>query len=358
MPLRLENRERKGARLALPLSRYFSWLVLFSAAALLLCPSARPQAQPQNQQAEEIYANLDAGRVVIGVAKEGIVIATLENPIEAGTRPPAIVQLTDTRVAIMLGAVDWWLPDQGRELARFDLELPTLPFGEGGPPAPHLQPGGGAEATDIEQISKRLQYRLAEVAGHIHTNLNFSEDEPLVDMLITDYMPEYGPEVWLVRFPIEQEPLQGAYWQTNVLSPQYEQLWPPEKGQFHGLVEFNYPRDTVNPSLMQLLQSGDPRLARALSGSPELQSTAESILNGDITKLPANDVAALLRACLGAIAAPKARMIEAEINEKPGVGWFIRPPKEIARPGSELARPSGAPSLVRPAGKPPGPGQR
>lgn len=342
-------------------SRFRSLSLCFAvlAAAVLLFPLHSLAQDSGQENSEEIVANLYAGRVVIGVAKDGIVVATLENPVEPETRPPTIVPLSDERVAILLGAADWWLPSEHRELARIDKELPELRPAGGLRTAPSL--GGTAsaadtEASDIEQIAERLHNRLNTIAGHIHGNLNFAPGEPILQMILADYAPNYGPEVWLIQYSIDQEPAQGDFWQTTVLQPQYTQLWPPEKGQPRALVEVTYPTESAATTLTALISTGDSRIATALSAAPALRETSASILNGDIQKLPATSVAAFLRDSLHAIAAPGARMIEAEINKEQGIGWFIPPPAETPQPGSEQVRPSDAPSLRRPVGKPPGPG--
>ena len=342
-----------------PLCRFALCLIALAAAALI-SPRHSFAQNPDQENAEEIVANLYAGRVVIGVAKDGIVVATVENPIEPETSPPMVVQLSNARVAVLLGAADWWLPSEHRELARIDSELPELPPPEGLRKAPTLaatNEGAGAEASDIEQVAGRLHDRLTVIADHIHSNLNFTPNEPLLIMVLVDYVQNYGAEVWLVQYPIEQEPEQGDFWQTTVLQPQYTQLWPPEKGQPRGLVEISYPPEPAGANLSALVASGDPRIAAALSASPELRETSNSVLNGDIEKLPAASVAAFLRESLRATAHSGARMIEAEINKEQGIGWFIAPPVEAAKPGSEQVRPSGAPTLRRPPGKLPGPGR-
>ncbi len=318
---------------------------------------AAQELPPGDQSAQEIVANLCTGRVVIGVAKDGIVVATLEDPIEPQTRPPMIVSIGDERVAVLLGAADWWLPDQNRELARLDQELPTLPPPEGmGASRPRLQTGynegGGSEAIGIENLADSLRARLAVIADHIHGSLNLSEDQPLLQMIVADYAPNYGPEVWLVQYFVEQEPEQGDYWQTRILQPKYDQLWPPEKGQARGLVEVSYPDEI---SIANLIHTGDTRLAQSISAAPGMREVSASILDGDIEKLNAVDLAAFLRTALGAVAAPKARMIEAEVNKIRGVGWFIEPPVEPQVAGTEQTRPAGAPSLRSPT-KPNGPG--
>lgn len=342
-----------------PLCRFALCLIALTVAASIFSRHSFAQ-NPDQESAEEIVANLYAGRVVIGVAKDGIVVATMENPIEPETSPPMVVQLSNDRVAVLLGAADWWLPSEHRELARIDSELPELPPPAGlrkGPTLDATNGEAGAEASDIEQVAGRLHDRLTAIADHIHSNLNFAPNEPLLAMVLVDYVQNYGAEVWLVQYPIDQEPEQGDFWQTTVLQPQYTQLWPPEKGQPRGLVEISYPPEPASANLSALVTSGDPRIAAALSTSPELRQTSNSVLNGDLEKLSAVSVAAFLRESLRAIAHPGARMIEVEINKERGVGWFIAPPVEAPKPGSEQVRPSGTPSLRRPPGKPPGPGR-
>lgn len=334
------------------------FIILFVLVASLPLCAAAQQSPLSDQSAQEIVANLCAGRVVIGVAKDGIVVATLENPIEPQTRPPMIVSISDQRAAVLLGAADWWLPDQNRELARLDQELPTLPPPHGmDANRPHLQSGyeegAGSEATGIENLADNLRARLATIANHIHGNLNLAADQPLLQMILADYAPDYGPEVWLVQYFVEQEPEQGDYWQTRILQPKYDQLWPPEKGQPRGLVEVS---DPVVTPIASLIRSGDSRLAQAIAAAPGMTQISAAILNGDVQKVDAANLAAFFRTCLGALAASKARMVEAEINKVRGIGWFIQPPVEPQVAGSEQLRPAGAPSLHR-ATKPNGPGR-
>ncbi|HKF53658.1 MAG TPA: hypothetical protein VKB26_15185 [Candidatus Acidoferrales bacterium] len=316
------------------------------------------QDAPGQENTEEIVANLCTGRVIIGVAKDGIVVATLENPIEPQTRPPMIVPISDESVAVLLGAADWWLPDEHRELARLYAELPSLPREQGGPNRPHLQGysegGAGSEATGVESLADNLRARLASIANHIHGDLKLGDGQPLLQMVVADYAPDYGPEVWLVKYFVEQDPEQGDYWQTRILQPQYDQLWPPEKGQPRGLVEVSYP---AAPAVASKIRAGDAHLAQFISSSPGMQGVSSAILDGSIEKLAAVDVAAFLRTCLGAVTVSNARMVEAEINKQHGIGWFIEPPAEKPTVGSEQVRPAGAPSLLHPS-KPGGPGQR
>lgn len=350
------RKPRYGQRRWTRCLRSVVWLQMILA-GLFFLPRASAQDAPAQGSAEEIIANLCTGRVIIGVAKDAIVVATLESPIEPQTRPPMIVPISDESVAVLLGAADWWLPDQHRELARLYTELPGLPPEQGGPSnRPHLHGysggGAGSEATGVERLADNLRARLASIASYIHGDLKLDQGQPLVQMVVVDYAPDYGPEVWLVQYFVEQEPEQGDYWHTRVLQPQYNQLWPPEKGQPRGLMEVSYPGA---PAVASMIRAGDAHLAKSISSVPGMQDVSAAILDGNIEKLAGVDVAAFFRTCLGAVTVSNARMVEAEINKQHGVGWFLEPPAEKPSSGSEQVRPAGAPSLVHPA-KPGGPG--
>ena len=63
-------------------------LGIFIAAISLLAVAVPARAQDPDQPTEEVIANLAAGRVIIAVYKDAIVIATIENKIEPGTLTP------------------------------------------------------------------------------------------------------------------------------------------------------------------------------------------------------------------------------------------------------------------------------
>jgi len=331
---------------------------LLVAATFLFSSHATAQDAPGQENTEEIVANLCTGRIIVGVAKDGIVVATLENPIEPQTSPPMIVPISDESVAVLLGAADWWLPDEHREIARLYSELPSLPPDQGGAAnRPHLQGysagGPGSEATGVERLADNLRSRLASIANHIHGDLKLGDSQPVLQMVVADYAPDYGPEVWLVQYFVEQDPEQGDYWQTRILQPQYDQLWPPEKGKSRGLIEISNP---TAPTVASMIRAGDAHLSQSISSAPGMQEVSAAILDGNIEKLAAVDLAAFFRACLGAVTVSNARMVEAEINKQHGVGWFIEPPAEKPAAGAEQVRPVGAPSLIHPS-RPGGPGQ-
>src|SRR5579863_4237208 len=166
--------------------RRFGAFVASAVAASILVLSAASErnlfaAAQENNGAptEEIVVNLAAGRVVIAVVKDAILIGTVENAIEPETHVPTPVQLSSERAGKILGAVDWTSPSAQKNLARLDRELPHLHSGLSvGQPGPHLaESQGGDEAADIEAIGQNLLERLNELAAGVHGKLDVTSKE-------------------------------------------------------------------------------------------------------------------------------------------------------------------------------------
>lgn len=310
---------------------------------------ARAQ-EAQEQPREELVANLSAGRVLIAVVKDAIVVGTVENPIEVETRPPTPVQISTERMAITLGAMDWFSPSTNQMLAELDVELPHL-HSSLTPRGPHLgETEAGNQATDIQEIGRAVLERLNQVAGGLHGHIDIPSGEPLAQLIIADYMTGYGPEVWQVNFGIDQEPEQGDFWDTRITTPQYLQFYPPEEGQPHTLVEFDYPPQNAPLTVLELLRQQYPRLQKVIASDPAMGEVAQLLLKGDSKKIKSQDGIQFLRAVLAAIAPPKARQTFAVIGQETGFEWVLRPPPEPTAPGEQ--RPAGAPSLAHPPGGP------
>lgn len=324
-------------------------------AALLLAIAMLPlfagaQDNP-NAATEEIVVNLAAGRVVIAVVKDAILIGTVENPIEPETHPPIPVQLGSERVGIILGAVDWTSPSAQKDLARLDRELPHMHNELSiGTPSPHLaESQGGDEASDIEGIGENLLQRLNELAAGIHGKLDMPAKEPIAELVVADYLANYGAEVWQLTYTLQQAQQRGDYWSTSVLRPVYLQYYPPEKGQPRTLIEFDYPAEDGAPSLLSLLKSGDPRIAQITGSDPKMGEVADRFLKGESNKANAADAIQFLRAALDATAPPKSRQTIAEIQPETGLKWILAPPAEQQEPEKQQKqRPPGAPTLVKP----------
>ena len=310
-----------------------------------IAAKALPQDQP-GTPSEETVANLAAGRVIIAVVKDAILIATVENPIEADTRPPTPVAVSSERAGILLGAENWTSPSSKQELAQLDEELPHL-RSHLLPSSPHLQAEqGGGEATDVEVIGQGLLERLSEVAQNLHGKVNLSENEPLTELILVGYLPGYGPDIWTLTYQIQQQEQDSDYWTTRVLRPSYLQSWPPEKGQPRTLLEFSYPSDHAPTPLLELLRQKDPRIEQVVRSDPKMAEVASHLLEGESNKVLAADATRFLRAVMSAIAPANARETMCAIREETGLEWILAPPAEPPASGHRPERPPGAPSLM------------
>ena len=316
--------------------------------ALMACPHATPAQDRSDTGTDEMVADLAAGRVVIAVVKDAILVGTIENPIEAETHPPVPVEINATRLGVILGAVEWSSPSTRQDIARLDQELPHL-RSYLAPSQPHLAGAeGGEEAIDIEAIGQGLLERMNDIAKDLHGKIGLPANEPLVQLIVADYLPTYGAEVWQLAYGIKQQEEQQDYWTTRVLRPSYLQFWPPEKGQPHTLVEFAYPPENTPATLLELLRQKDPRLDNIRASDPKMAEVANNFLQGTSNKALAADTIQFLRAALDAIAPPNARETMAIIRPDTGFEWILAPPPEPVRPGAQTPRPPGAPTLVKP----------
>lgn len=324
------------------------WLGATLVIALSICPLGTEAQDRSDTPIEETVANLAAGRVVIAVVRDAILVGTIENPIEAETRPPVPVEINSTRLGVILGAVEWSSPSTQQEIARLDQELPHL-RSHSIASSPHLAGAeGGDEAIDIEAIGQGLLDRLNDIAKNLHGKIVLPPNEPLAELIIADYLPAYGAEVWQLDYTIKQQEEQADYWTTRVLRPRYSQLYPPEKGQPRTLVEFAYPPESAPPTLLELLRQKDPRLEKIRASDAKMAEVADQFLQGTSNKALAADATQFLRAALDAIAPPNARETMAIIRQQTGFEWILAPPPEPVHPGRKPLRPPDAPTLVRP----------
>src|SRR5579871_563517 len=218
----------------------------FLATLFLSLSFCSPSAHAQDiagAQTEEIVVNLATGRVLIVVVKDAILIGTVESAVEQGARLPVPISLGSERAGVVMGAVDWMSVSRQKNLARLDLELPKLhsTLGIGGP-APHLSESqGGEEAADIEVVGQGLLERLNNLSSMLHDKLDMPSQTPIAQVVVADYLANYGAEVWQFFYAWKQAQQKGDYWSTTVLRPVYLQFYPPEKNQPKTLMEFDYP---------------------------------------------------------------------------------------------------------------------
>jgi hypothetical protein len=316
------------------------------AASVALWPFMPARANPQSGDAQsngEVVANLAAGRVVIAVVKDAILVGTLEDPIEVHTLPPTPVLLSSERFGVFLGPVDWWSPPSQREIGELNQELPHLHTYAVSTP-PHLgQSQGGDQPYEIEITGGSLQQRLNALAQSLHGQLDWPPNEPFAQLIVADYFAGYGPEIWQLSYRIEQEQQDGDFWTSAIDPPTYLQFWPPEKGQPRTLVEFDYPSRNAPPTVLQLLQQKDPRVERVVQSDPAMGEVAQHFLDGTCNKVRAADATQFLRSLLDAIAPPHARETVGILHPETGFSWILAPPPE--EPIHRENRPPGAPTL-------------
>jgi hypothetical protein len=288
-------------------------------------------------QEEELVVNLSAGRVVVLVTKDGIAVGAVEHKVEANSRPPVVAQLSGRRIAILLGAAEWVQAGEGVAPVRMDRRLLEMAGPVGGPPSKE-----GGKDDDIEQIGLAMLEALRPMVTQLHRKVDLGE-EPLLEFVLIGYVPDYGPEVWTIRYTIEQEPLRGEYMRTRVTRPRYTQLYPPEKGQPRTLMEVVYPSANEGGTLLMRAQN-DPQLEALRTGDVEMTRVSESIRKGESHKAKLSEALPWLRALLNATSPEDAAVFVGGISEEKGLDWVLPPPERIEK-AEDKSREPGAPTL-------------
>ncbi len=306
-------------------------------ACLVTC---RPGIAQNQRSDQEIIANLAAGRVDICVARDAILIGTESQNIEPGSHSPLVVPLDGGYVGILLGAVEWIEPGSGLPPVRLDDVLGHLAT-LAGHAGPVLEPG---EAGDVESVGLAFLERLRPITGQLHHKIDLGPDEPLVELLLLDFHKDYGPEVWLLSYRVQQRELQEDYWDTLALRPSFVQLYPPEKHDPHTIIETRYPEGDRSPTLSQLLGENDPRLATVRAIDPKVAQAAQRILDGTSTKADPLSAITFIKGAMQATAPVGSRLSLAVLYADDKFDWVLGP----SEPVPDVKREAGAPSLRHP----------
>jgi hypothetical protein len=317
-------------------------LLPLTAGVYTVAHSARAST-PQVQETEgEIVANLAGGRVIVHVAKDDLVLfATIDHPIETGAPPPRILSLDNTHIGILLGASEWKEP-AAPQAVRLDRDYRSV-----GRRDSHYADPSGAEP-DLETIGVTFLERLRPLTSQLHHKIEMKKDDPLFEIVIVGFgANHYGPEVWTVEYRIEQSEIgtREGYLQTRILRPRFEQLYPPEKKQPRFLVETRYPDNLPGPTVMELIQSGDPRVAKLRSSDPKIEKAVDLIGRGQAQKADDDASTDFLRALLPLIS-EKATFTMGKMQEQGGFDWIVAPEEPVEKTkGEDKDRPPEAPSL-------------
>jgi hypothetical protein len=275
------------------------------------------------------------GRVVLCVTKDSILVAAVDagNTVSAKTlgaatgRPPAIVPLGMGRIGVVMGATDWTRNDAKPTL--LDEQLPTL-VKQAYASIKKVDPLNPS-ADDIESIGISILEYLRPWVSDIHYKLDLGKDDPIVEIVLAGYTQGYGPEIWDLRYRVQQKNLTGDYWETTPLRPGYYQLYPPEKGEPKTFVEAQYPTRVEPLGLLRATQS-DPAVGRIGNSSPGVTAAVASIVKGESVKADTRPAEDFMRLAIPALAGAQSKMTMAAINEQSNFQWVLTPEGQAAPP--------------------------
>lgn len=293
---------------------------------------------------DEIIANLAGGRVIVHVAKDVIIFAAIDQPVEQDSVPPRVLSLDGTHIGVLLGASEWRIPADPKPI-RLDRNFRRTGGGNS------RQADPGEAEPDLETIGTAFLEKLRPLVAQLHHKLDFSPEDDILQLVIIGFAPaDYGPEVWLAEFHMEQELLaRGEYWQTRVLRPRFTQLYPPEKHAPRILVESRYPANLKGPTLEEMIKSNDPRIGTAMQNA-RFEKVLENLRAGQANKAAPVVSVDFMRTVLPLIAG-KARFVMGTIEERRGFDWVVPPDEPVEKAEEDKNRPPEAPTL-RPKIKP------
>jgi len=301
-------------------------------------------ASAQTQETEgEIVANLSGGRVIVHATKDDVIIfGAIDQPIEAGSAPPRVMQLDATHLGVLLGASEWRLPADPKPI-RLDKDYQRI-----GPRDPRYRGDPSEAEPDLETIGVSFLETLRPLTSQLHHKIEIASDEPLFEIVIIGFAPNhYGPEVWTVEYRVQQEQVgvRAEYWQTRILRPRFTQIYPPEKHAPRTIVEARYPADVKGPSVMEMIQGNDPRVAQLRSGDQRFGRVVEAVDRGQAQKAVSLDAADFMRALLPLIAG-KSTFVLGKMDDEHGLDWIVPPEEPVEKTNKEdKDRPPEAPTL-------------
>jgi hypothetical protein len=309
----------------------------------LVCLVAFQISPAQDREGgNEIVANLAGGRVIVHVARDKIVFAAIDQPVEPNSIPPRVLSIDSRHIGVLLGASEWRSPADPKPV-RLDRDFPQVPGRN-----PHYAADPEEVAPDLDVIGVAFLERLRPLVSQLHHKIEFKPDEALLEVVIIGFAPDdYGPEVWTLEYRIQQEEIatRGDFWQTRLLRPRFTQLYPPEKKAPKTLVEIRYPVSLPGPTLQQLIQGNDPELDNLSRGEPKFSKVMENIDRGQANKAVPEDATDFLRAALPLIS-EKAKFILGTMTEG-GFEWVVPPDEPVEKAKEDKNRPPEAPTLHR-----------
>src|SRR6266700_6048303 len=315
-------------------------LVGFCLLVVVLSVAVLVRAQ---EREDEIVANLAGGRVIVHVAKDVIIFAAIDQPVEPSSIPPRVAGVDATHIAVLFGASEWRIPADPKPI-RLDRNFQRI--GGGGV---REDPAGGEAEPDLELIGTAFLEKLRPLVGQLHHKVDFSPNDPVFELVIIGYAPgDYGPEVWVVKYHMEQQEVATRgeeYWQTRLLRPHFTQLYPPEKHAPRILVESRYPAGLKGPMLEEMIKSNDPRISSVLQNG-RFEKVLENLRGGSAQKAVAADSVEFMRAAVPLLAGNSGYVI-GTLEEQRGLNWVVPPTEPVEKAQEDKNRPPDAPTLRR-----------
>jgi hypothetical protein len=302
---------------------------------------APPAVAQSRSQDNEIVTSLTGGRVILHFAKEAILFAAVDQPMEQGAPPPRVVDVDGQHIAILFGASEW------RSLAdpkpiRMDRNIQRIAGRD-----PRDGTYGGEADPDLEQMGIEFLEKLRPLVSQLQRKIDFPADQPFFELVVIGYGPKnYGPEAWTVEYRITQELLTSRenFWQTRILRPRFTQIYPPEKHAPKTLVEAVFPGDAQGPTLQMLLEGNDPRFS-SFRSDPKLSKALDLLIKGQAQKVEPVDAAELLRDAVPLLY-PKQRFFLGKMEDQRGFDWILPPEEPVEKAAKDdKNRPAEAPSL-------------
>jgi hypothetical protein len=293
----------------------------------------------QENQVGEIVANLATGHVIFCVTHDAIIVASTGGGGEVGSHPPSVLPVSSGRIGVLLGATEWTSPDTGKT-TRFDSELPAVAANALRRPKQKAY----LEPSEIEDIGVGVLELIRPIVDQIHHKLELGPDEPLVELILADYVQDYGPEIWNLQYRVRQENLAPDFWQTRIMRPAYIQLYPPEKGQPRTFVETDYPANIAALNLAQRVEQADPQFTRIANASRETSEAISAIAAGNSTKARTSPTSDFIRAAIPLAGGDQNSLVMALLDMNRGFQWVLAPQQPIP-PGKTQPTEPDAPSL-------------
>ena len=135
--------------------------------------AASTLAEEQDRE-EEIVANLAGGRVIVHVAKDTIIFAASDQPIEPHAIPPRVVGVDSGHIGVLFGASEWRLPADPKPI-RLDRNFQRV---SGIQPRDQYAPGEAEP--DLELIGTAFLEKLRPLVAQLQLSNEREEDVRLL----------------------------------------------------------------------------------------------------------------------------------------------------------------------------------